>query len=573
MCALISNFVRLLFLLPLTIHSQSIESRINKLSYVDISIVSDSTSKICWDIYLLPSSEAKPLVKKILSATKQININTYLVAQQLAAKYEGKNFLNKLDSIYSIAEKEKLYQHMGWTYEAKSDYYKQTGKYDSSMICILKARDLYELGGFTDDLVTVLHTIGDLYYTVDLLNEAELNYREVVRLQGENSQWEHWRKRVIRNNFGLIEAKRNNIDAAIDSFKISINEVQSKNEGLIDSIALSYMYSRLADYYREIEEYDEAKFYFNLGIDPAIDCNQYEFAAELYLTNSRLMLKRNLPDSALFYAKLSMNLAETKFNSVDFCSRLTKHIADIYHENNDSANELLYTKRWAELNDSLIVIKSNWNHIQLLDKKEYEKLASRVKEQHDSIVSLLITGVILLFILAITILLIVRLTRANKKLANKKVSGDEKGKILNSTETQNTEANNNKSDLEIEQLEKLINRLKHEMETNRLFLDSDLTIQKLAEVLDTNRTYLSKAINYILNMNYSTYINKLRIKESIELIKDKQYELINIEGIAARCGFKSRSSFIKSFTAYTGVTPSTFINSCKKSSEEITLVD
>ena len=91
------------------------------------------------------------------------------------------------------------------------------------------------------------------------------------------------------------------------------------------------------------------------------------------------------------------------------------------------------------------------------------------------------------------------------------------------------------------------------MKKDKLFLDQDLTINKLAKELGINRTYLSQVINEFYNKNFSSFINEFRIKEATKrLLQDRN---ITIEAVSNDVGFKSKSAFNNAFKQYTGVTP------------------
>jgi YesN/AraC family two-component response regulator len=101
------------------------------------------------------------------------------------------------------------------------------------------------------------------------------------------------------------------------------------------------------------------------------------------------------------------------------------------------------------------------------------------------------------------------------------------------------------------------------MSSKKLYLDSSISLQKVASALGTNRSYLSKAINLELNQGFSTTVNSLRIKEAITIITHSNSEKIGVSGLATDTGLGSRTAFIAAFSKYTGMLPSTFINNYK----------
>lgn len=92
------------------------------------------------------------------------------------------------------------------------------------------------------------------------------------------------------------------------------------------------------------------------------------------------------------------------------------------------------------------------------------------------------------------------------------------------------------------------------IEGEKLYLDSDLRIETVSMRLNTNRNYVSKTINEQFGCNFTTYINRLRIRDAEALLKEDP--TINLESLAAKCGFNSAGSFTKVFKKETGMNPS-----------------
>lgn len=105
-----------------------------------------------------------------------------------------------------------------------------------------------------------------------------------------------------------------------------------------------------------------------------------------------------------------------------------------------------------------------------------------------------------------------------------------------------------------EKLNELMSRFTSVMIERRLFADSSLTLAAVADELDTNRTYLSKAINDITGKNFTQIINDYRIREAIDQISDTAADK-PLKQIAADVGFSSLSTFYSTFQTLTGMTP------------------
>ena len=104
----------------------------------------------------------------------------------------------------------------------------------------------------------------------------------------------------------------------------------------------------------------------------------------------------------------------------------------------------------------------------------------------------------------------------------------------------------------------LIDQLEQIVINKEMYTVSNLTLDRLAKKLNTNRTYLSEAINAHYQVNYSSWINAIRVNAARKLLIDKNYDHFSIEGIATTVGFASISSFNSIFKKETGLSPSQF---------------
>lgn len=92
------------------------------------------------------------------------------------------------------------------------------------------------------------------------------------------------------------------------------------------------------------------------------------------------------------------------------------------------------------------------------------------------------------------------------------------------------------------------------------FLDSTITIQKVATVLNTNSKYLSKIINEFKGKSFVQHSNDLRIEYSIiQLKKDSKLRNYTIQALALEFGFNNAESFSTAFFKKTGIKPTYFI--------------
>ena len=88
---------------------------------------------------------------------------------------------------------------------------------------------------------------------------------------------------------------------------------------------------------------------------------------------------------------------------------------------------------------------------------------------------------------------------------------------------------------------------------HNMFLQKNLKVSDIASALNTNRLYVSQAINDDMHMSFSEYINHKRISYAIQLMQNNPQ--LNMTEVAAASGFSTDNSFYRNFKAFTGKTP------------------
>ncbi len=106
-----------------------------------------------------------------------------------------------------------------------------------------------------------------------------------------------------------------------------------------------------------------------------------------------------------------------------------------------------------------------------------------------------------------------------------------------------------------------IEKVSNFMSLKKPYLNPDLNLSDLAELLQMNRAKLSQTINSGFNKNFNDFVNEYRVntfKEKLQLGEHKQLSLL---GIAFDCGFNSKATFNRVFKKITHTSPSEFLNS------------
>ncbi|MBW1297283.1 helix-turn-helix domain-containing protein [Aquimarina litoralis] len=120
------------------------------------------------------------------------------------------------------------------------------------------------------------------------------------------------------------------------------------------------------------------------------------------------------------------------------------------------------------------------------------------------------------------------------------------------------------SSFSIDDTNLLMQKLKIFMDSEKPFLDPEITLPKLSKQFNVSTNELSQIINQVESLNYSQFISKYRVKEAQRLMTLSQYDNMTIAAIAYDSGFSSISSFNSSFKKHTNMTPIAYRQSLKK---------
>ncbi|WP_299547193.1 helix-turn-helix transcriptional regulator [Seonamhaeicola sp.] len=115
----------------------------------------------------------------------------------------------------------------------------------------------------------------------------------------------------------------------------------------------------------------------------------------------------------------------------------------------------------------------------------------------------------------------------------------------------------------------LTNALSNELKENliklliqdKVYKENNISLEILSNKLNTTRHNTSQIINEHFGMNFFELINKFRIKEAVNILKDDIHGSLHIIDIAYEVGYNNKVTFNKAFKKEMSVTPSEFIQS------------
>ena len=114
------------------------------------------------------------------------------------------------------------------------------------------------------------------------------------------------------------------------------------------------------------------------------------------------------------------------------------------------------------------------------------------------------------------------------------------------------------SSLKEDEASKYSKQLSEFMQSEKPYLNPDLTLQLLASQINITPHYLSQVINEQFKVNFFEYINQFRVEEVKARINNPKYKSFSLLGIAVDSGFNSKSAFNRVFKKFTNQTPSQY---------------
>ena len=104
----------------------------------------------------------------------------------------------------------------------------------------------------------------------------------------------------------------------------------------------------------------------------------------------------------------------------------------------------------------------------------------------------------------------------------------------------------------------LKDKLVYLLDNDKIYRQSDVNLEKLSGMMETTRHNASQVINEHFGLNFFELMNKYRIAEALEILKDDSKDLSIIQ-VAYEVGFNNKVTFNKSFKKHLSQTPSQYL--------------
>lgn len=306
-------------------------------------------------------------------------------------------------------------------------------------------------------------------------------------------------------------------------------------------------YTELGNYPKAREELDKAKqlLPFIKEENPNIFVYRNAEAVYFYRTKDYATSKKYL------YPLIEeLNLEQYPYFYLELSVLLTM----ILHEEGNQSEAYTKLQRLYELKDS---ITANDFSKQVAELQMIYQVNELRQESTKDKLELKHTRTILLTLLLFTILLGLafyffwrnakEIKEKNRKLFKQYSEIEKRNVIIQTLETKE------KADIEEDNTDKLIAKLEAYLIESGVYRDPELTREKLAVEMGTNRQYLIEAIKEKKGMTYNEYIYSFRLKYAYDTIVAEPTKTIS--EISVDSGFTTRGTFNRVFKEKFGITP------------------
>lgn len=521
-----------------------------------------------------------------------------------------KTALSRFDSAAKFALKSKDFYVAGISYNRRAECEKLLGKKQEFISSLSVAVEL--LDKQTDPVLTpgALINVGINYADAGMISQANEVMIAAIKLAEATS--DSISLGYLYSNIAGIYSSHTFIEKSLEYNQIALKIFRAVN----NYKGISYVLNNIGQYYLSTNDYDRALVHLKEAYILKLKISDWQGAvftlcniAEIHIREKDALSARKALDEAIgvivktgddlseavllntegnyysltgkpaiarnFYQK-SLAYAK-KLNNQEIILQNLLAISEQYQAEGKDTEALDYYKHYTAGKDSVNKINNLQSLAEMQLKYESEKNENHFREilqsKLDTVKGRYFIYGNLVMALLLVVLMIIYLNH-NEKItagflsnffrqrhsANKKVE-----LIAESGPTKNDQAS--KPVMTSHHQDKIWTDLNDLMHSQKLYLDSSITLGELARKLNTNTTYLSKVINDVTGENYSNYLNNLRIKDACNLLSDAANRHLTIEAIAQKVGFNSKSSFNIAFKKHTASTPSEFMANGNKSTQ------
>ena len=429
--------------------------------------------------------------------------------------------------------------------------------YSEALSCYLKALDLARKNGKVNSQITMLSNIVNIFYICS--DKHGMDYAlEAMRL-AESGSANSFCRTAAYIAAAQVYCTASETDKALEILNKAAALAKAENIGyFIPQIHLLY-----GDIYTQTHDYARADMHYSKALEDSAN-TEPSTVSLIYLNYGRMFESAGHTDKAISQYSKGLKISQESHN-MEFREKLLKQLAIVLF---DSGRENLashYFRQYMKFIDSISLENKERSLFDMLlaynsIQHEYELTKQDLALSENR--RRLLTAIFIIAMLAITsTALYILYARQRKAFKEAAVRYDEYRRRL-TTETAAPEHDT---------MSDLFCRLESLMKEGA-YRQKDLSLEKIASMLGSNRTYVSNTINKMAGVTFYSYLDSYRIKEATGILSNPTLPpSVSLKSIADDIGYNSPQVFHRAFKKETGTTPTIYRMEVLKISNKSTM--
>lgn len=334
----------------------------------------------------------------------------------------------------------------------------------------------------------------------------------------------------------------------------------------------AHTYNLFGNVLYDMEEYRQAIEYYKKAMKDK-QAAQTSSIVYAHLGHARVLMKQKKYEEAILLLKQGIAISYARANAIHR-NELYENLSTCYEQMHQYHDALNYYKVFRLENDSLFNKDKERDLSEMRFKYDSERQANLIKQSKLDVMQKeqriqQQTFILIIIIIVLGLLyylyrrknnLYLSIVKQNQEAIKRETELNRRIKELETNDSSPSAPEKYAaSSLTDEKSLELFRTLERIMREEKIYKDNSISKDKVAELLGTNRTYLSRIINEQAQLSFTHYVNRFRIEEAIRLLSDPANNT-PLKAISADLGFNSISTFYNLFQSAVAMTPSQYRN-------------
>lgn len=468
-------------------------------------------------------------------------------------------YMDKYDSIAYYLECVDRYRALkandiSWNYIVNNTSalwsIKMKGDYDNALAFYLKSLYDVDSAGENRTKIVVLSNIVSLYRS--LKNPDGLPYAEMAYRIGGTIGDDYY---LASGAYSLASMLYLNGDME-GAMKYVSEAIDIAGDRDMDYV-LAESYLVCGDIYAAQFEYDKAEKYYGEAMKYALNGMNGMYVKSC-LAYGRMYNVRKDTDKSLFWLKKGLEKSDATGERECYV-QLLKAISVAYTYSGVKDSAAVYFDRYKRMENNERFLVGEQGFDRVLMQYYQEEIGRRNARLEKVRINNIILILVLVLILTVSVFIFLLYRNRNRTYSA----------LLEQYNRLTAEAVENKSaDIGSDKEKELYGKVEELMQKEKVYRSKDVSLAKISEILNTNRTYISRVINKYSGLSFYDYINRYRIREAIAMLSEPEVE-VPLKVLYDDLGFNSNSVFYRAFVKETGVPPSYYKEEVKKKKKQL----